>query len=58
MLLVDLFLFRDTPYRYARDNARSPLLMPFLLLGTGIIYGFLVALFQKIGGVELHGVAV
>jgi hypothetical protein len=58
MLLADLFLFRDTPYCYARDNSRSPLLMPFLLLGTGIIYGFLVSLFQKTAGVELHGVAV
>ncbi len=58
MLLADLFLFRDTPYRYARDNSRSPLLMPFLLIGIGIIYGFLVALFQKMGGVELHGLAV
>jgi len=58
MLLADLFLFRDTPYCYARDNSRSPMLMPFLLLGTGIIYGFLVAFFQKTAGVEIHGVAV
>ncbi len=58
MLLADTFLFRDTPYIYARDNSRSPLLMPFLLLGTGIIYGFLVAFFQKTAGVELHGITV
>ena len=58
MLLADLFMFRDTPYRYARDNSRSPLLMPFLLIGIGVIYGLLVAIFQKMGGVELHGYAV
>ena len=58
MLLADLFLFRDTPYRYARDNSRSPLLMPFLLIGIGVIYGFMVAIFQRLGGIELQGVAV
>ena len=57
MLFADLFLFRDTPYRYASDNPRSPLWMPFLLLGMGSLYGFLVALFQRSLGVELHGIA-
>jgi len=58
MLLADFFLFRETPYYYARDNSRAPLLMPFLLVGMGMIYGFLVAFFQNYAGIILHGVGV
>ncbi|MBN2706421.1 MAG: hypothetical protein JXR89_08280, partial [Deltaproteobacteria bacterium] len=57
-LLIDLFLLRESPYRYASDNPRSPLWMPFLLIGTGVVYGTLVALFQKILGGNLQGIAV
>ena len=58
MLLFDLFLLRDTPYRYACENPKSPRWMPFLFVGVGSFYGFLVALFQKSVGIELHGIAV
>ncbi|HDS15058.1 MAG TPA: hypothetical protein ENN66_00195 [Proteobacteria bacterium] len=57
-LLIDLFLLRETPYRYAAENPRSPLWMPFLLIGTGAVYGILVAIFQRILGGNLQGFAV
>ncbi|MBN2809178.1 MAG: hypothetical protein JXR80_06760 [Deltaproteobacteria bacterium] len=58
MLLADLFLLRDSPYRYASGPSISPLWMPLLLIATGSFYGYLVALFQKTAGVAIHGYAV
>lgn len=57
MLFADLFLLRDTPYRYAIASSKSPIWMPLLLLGMGSLYGLLVAFFQKSAGVEIHGIA-
>lgn len=56
MIILDLFLLRDTPYRYAADNPKSPIWMPFLLLSAGILYGCLVAIFQRQAGMLIHGV--
>ena len=58
MLLADLFLLRDTPYRYAGENSRSPMWMPLMLISMGSLYGILVAFFQKTVGVDIHGYAV
>ncbi|MEA1923561.1 MAG: hypothetical protein U9N63_12995 [Pseudomonadota bacterium] len=58
MLLTDLFLLRDTPYRFAGESSRSPLWMPFMLISMGSLYGFLVAFFQKTVGGEIHGYAL
>ncbi|MEA3334182.1 MAG: hypothetical protein U9Q58_11400 [Pseudomonadota bacterium] len=58
MLLTDLFLLRDTPYRFAGESSRSPMWMPFMLISMGSLYGLLVAFFQKTVGGEIHGYAV
>ena len=58
MLLADLFLLRDTPYRFAGENSRSPMWMPFMLISMGSLYGILVAFFQKTAGGAIHGYAV
>lgn len=58
MLFTDLFLLRDTPYRFAGESSRSPLWMPFMLISMGSLYGFLVAFFQKTVGGEIHGYAL
>ncbi len=55
MIFTDLFLFRDTPYRFAAENSRSPMWMPLLLISMGSLYGILVAFFQKTAGVDIHG---
>ncbi|MBN2705167.1 MAG: hypothetical protein JXR89_01855 [Deltaproteobacteria bacterium] len=56
MILIDLFLLRDTPYRYAAENPRSPIWIPFLLILSGLVYGLLVAVFQRLVGAEIHGI--
>ncbi|MBE0616900.1 MAG: hypothetical protein IH608_03080, partial [Proteobacteria bacterium] len=56
MLLTDLFLLRDTPYRHACESRRAPLWMALFLLGVGGAYGVLVAHFQKTLGVSLQGI--
>lgn len=58
MIFTDLFLLRDTPYRFAGESTRSPLWMPLMLIGMGLLYGLLVAFFQKTVGGEIHGYAV
>ena len=58
MFFADLFLFRDTPYLYARDSSRAPLLIPFFQLAMGTSYGFLVAFFQNNAQIILHGINV
>lgn len=58
MLLVDLFLLRETPYRHAAESPRAPLWMAAFVLGTGTLYGGLVAWFQKLLGAPLQGVPV
>ncbi len=58
MIFTDLFLFRDTPYRFAGENSRSPMWMPFMLISMGSLYGILVAFFQKTAGGEIHGYAL
>lgn len=58
MLLTDLFLLRDTPYRHAAESPRAPLWMAGFVLGIGALYGGLVAWFQRLLGGPLQGVAV
>ncbi len=58
MIFTDLFLLRDTPYRFAGESSRSPMWMPFMLISMGSLYGILVAFFQKTAGGEIHGYAV
>lgn len=56
MLLADLFLLRDTPYRHAAESPRSPLWMALFLLGVGGTYGALVARFQASLGAPIQGI--
>lgn len=56
VLLVDLFLLRPSPYRHACDNPRSPVWATGSLIGTGAVYGVLVALFQRALGGDIQGV--
>ncbi|MCD6535037.1 MAG: hypothetical protein J7L25_13330 [Deltaproteobacteria bacterium] len=58
MLFTDLFLLRDTPYRFAAENSRSPMWMPFMLISMGSLYGILLAFFQKTVGGQIHGYAL
>ncbi len=58
MLFTDLFLLRDTPYRFASENSRSPMWMPFMLISMGSLYGILLAFFQKTVGGQIHGYAL
>jgi len=58
MLLVDLFLLRETPYRHAATSPRAPVWMAAFVLGTGTLYGALLAWFQRLVGAPLQGIAV
>jgi hypothetical protein len=58
MLLIDLFLLRESPYRHARENPKSHLWASGLLFGTGALYGLLLALFQRMLGGEIQGIPV
>lgn len=58
MLLVDLFLLKPTPYRHACENPHAAWYATAFLAATGMVYGVLVASFQRALGGEIQGVAV
>lgn len=58
MLIRDLFLLRPSPYFHACENPRAALWVSGFLILTGILYGSLVALFQRALGGDLQGVPV
>lgn len=58
MLIRDLFLLRPTPYFHACENPRATLWVSGFLILTGLLYGSLVALFQRAMGGEIQGVPV
>lgn len=58
MLIRDLYLLRPTPYFHACENPRAPLWVSGFLIATGILYGSLVALFQRAIGGDLQGIPV
>jgi len=58
MLIRDLFLLRPTPYFHACENRRAPLWVSGFLILTGVLYGSLVALFQRAVGGEMQGIPV
>lgn len=57
MLLIDLFLLRDTPFRHAIDSPRSPWVVSACLLGIGILLGAAMTVYAihsgEIGGIPL-----
>ncbi len=55
MVLADLFLLRDEPYRHACESPRAPLWISGILIATGCLYGALVATFQRAVGGEIQG---
>jgi hypothetical protein len=58
MLILDLFLLRAQPYRHACESPRASLWVTAFVVGTGILYGTLVALFQRTIGGDVGGVPV
>lgn len=58
MLIRDLFLLRPTPYFHACENRRASFWVSGFLLLTGVLYGSLVALFQRAIGGEIQGIPV
>ena len=55
MLLVDLFLLRPQPYRHACESPRAAWWVGGFLLATGVLYGLLIAYFQRTANTTLHG---
>jgi len=58
MLLIDLFLLRDTPFRHAAESPRAPLWVSVSLLAVGALFGLVKGLLQRAAGGEISGVAV
>lgn len=58
MLIRDLFLLRPTPYFHACENPRAAFWVSGFLIVTGVLYGSLVALFQRAIGGEIQGIPV
>ncbi len=58
MLLLDLFLLKDTPFRHAIESPRAPWYAAAFVVATGTAYGCFLGLFQRAAGVELQGIAV
>jgi len=58
MMILDLFLLRPQPYRHACESPRASLWVSAFILGTGVIYGVLVALFQRAIGGDVGGIPV
>ena len=58
MMILDLFLLRPQPYRHACESPRAGLWVTAFILGTGVLYGALVALFQRAIGGDLKGVPI
>lgn len=56
MLIRDLFLLRPTPYVHACESPRATLWVSGFLILTGVLYGSLVALFQRATGGDIQGV--
>ncbi|GAB4258118.1 MAG: hypothetical protein Kow0092_05490 [Deferrisomatales bacterium] len=57
-MITDLLLLRPGPFRHACEAPRAPAWMAAFLLGTGALYGLLVAAFQVRLGGPLQGVPV
>lgn len=58
MLLGDILSLRPSAYEHACLSPRAPFFISSFLLVTGVAYGALVALFQRLGGGSLQGVSV
>jgi hypothetical protein len=58
MLIRDLFLLRPEPYVHACENPRAAFWVSGFLVVTGVLYGSLVALFQRALGGELQGIPI
>lgn len=55
MVLVDIFLLRDDPYRHACENPRAPVWISAFIVATGALFGVLSAVFQRVVGGEIGG---
>lgn len=58
MLLGDILSLRPSAYEHACLSPQAPLFVSLFILSTGIVYGALVALFQRLGGGTLQGIPV
>jgi len=58
MLIRDLFLLRPTPYFHACENRWASLWVSGFLILTGVLYGSLVALFQRAIGGEIQSIPI
>ncbi|MGF1641940.1 MAG: hypothetical protein ACFCUO_13420 [Rhodospirillales bacterium] len=55
MLIPDLFLLRVWPFRHACEHPRASLWVTAFIAATGVLYGTLVALFQRAIGADVGG---
>lgn len=58
MLVFDLFLLRDAPYRHACESPRAPYWITAFIVVVGCLFGTLVAVFQRTVGGEIQGIAI
>ena len=58
MMLSDLFLLRDEPYRHACLSPRAPYWITGFIVVVGCLFGTLVAVFQRTVGGEIQGIAI
>ncbi len=56
--LIDLILLRPQAFAHACDSPRAAWWISGFLIGTGAVYGALLAAVQRAGGVELAGIPV
>lgn len=58
MLLSELMLLRPSAFRHACGSSVSPVWATGFLLVTGLVFGFLIAFFQRALGLPIQGVPV
>ena len=58
MMLSDLFMLRDEPYRHACESPRAPYWITGFIVVVGCLFGALVAVFQHTVGGEIQGIAI
>ena len=58
MLVFDLFMLRDEPYRHACLSPRAPWWITGFIVVVGCLFGTLVAVFQRTVGGEIQGIAI
>ena len=58
MVLLDLYLLRDEPYRHACESPRAPYWITGFIVAVGCLFGALIAVFQRQMGGEIQGIAL